>query len=96
MLALSTVVLSLLAAGSAVAAPASSSSTSSASSAASSSTPSYNYTLSAKGFNSKQWTDGFEKAREIVSQMTLEEKGAFLPLFPLRPSSLLLYEVPLS
>jgi hypothetical protein len=85
MLAPSLIVLSLLAAASA--APSSpSSSTSSASSASSSSLPTYNYTLSAKGFTSDAWIDGFEKARKIVSQMTLSEKGAFF--FPSSARSL--------
>jgi hypothetical protein len=81
MLSPSLIVLSLLAA-SASAAPATSSATSSASHASSSSAPAYNYTLTAKGFNSKQWVDGFEKARSIVAQMTLAEKGAFSSFSP--------------
>ncbi|GAA6030004.1 hypothetical protein JCM8097_009210 [Rhodosporidiobolus ruineniae] len=75
--------LLLALAATAVAAPTSSPSTTSSSPASSSSSASSSSTqsatsaspsLTADGFTSQKWIDAFDKAKEVVSQMTLNEK----------------------
>lgn len=84
--------LVLALAASAAAAPTSSSSASSSSSSSAPTDPSF---LTADGYTSQKWIDSFNKAKEIVSQMTLHEKVRAPPLPPPSLASLLLPSLPL-